>query len=78
MHQVYMGYITMQGFFRTFGLMFSSFHTAFRVCAFFVPNMVMFVGYMIPVSDMKRWLFWIVRGNLRPYHEVVHLTNALL
>lgn len=51
----------MQGFFRTFGLMFSSFHSAFRVCAFFVPNMIQYVGYMIPVTQMKRWLFWIVR-----------------
>lgn len=50
----------MQGFFRTFGLMFSSFDGAFRIAAFFVPNMIQYVGYMIPVDRMKRWLFWIV------------------
>lgn len=50
----------MQGFFRTFGLMFSSFDAAFRIAAFFVPNMIQYVGYMIPVDRMKRWLFWIV------------------
>ena len=58
--QVLLGFLTMQGFFRTFGLMFSSFHTAFRVSVFFVPNLIVYVGYMIPVFQMKRWLFWIV------------------
>lgn len=55
-----MAFLTMQGFFRTFGVMFSSFHAAFRICAFFVPNMIQYVGYMIPVTQMKRWLFWVV------------------
>lgn len=57
---MYLAYLTMQGFFRSFGLMFSSFHTAFRMSAIFVPNMIQYAGYMIPVTQMKRWLFWIV------------------
>ena len=28
---------------------------------FFVPNMIQYIGYTIPVAQMKRWLFWIVR-----------------
>ena len=50
----------MQGFFRSFCLLCSNFDSAFRLATFFVPNMILYVGYMIPVSEMKRWLFWIV------------------
>lgn len=50
----------MQGFFRTFGLMCRNFDFAFRLAVFFVPNMIVYTGYMIPVFQMKRWLFWIV------------------
>ena len=57
---MYLAFLTMQGFFRSFGLMYSSFHTAFRMSAIFVPNMIQYAGYMIPVDNMKRWLFWIV------------------
>lgn len=41
--------------------MCSNFDVAFRLATFFVPNMIVYTGYMIPVSQMKRWLFWIVR-----------------
>lgn len=27
--------------------------------------MIQYVGYMIPVSQMKRWLFWIVSWLFR-------------
>ena len=50
----------MQGFFRTFGLMCTNFDVAFRLATFFVPIMIVYTGYMIPVFEMKRWLFWIV------------------
>lgn len=56
----YMCFLTMQGFFRTVGLMCPNFDTALRLSVFFFPNMVIYVGYMIPVDQMKRWLFWIV------------------
>ena len=62
----------MQGFFRSFGLLCSNFDSAFRLATFFVPNMIQYIGYMIPVSQMKRWLFWIVSKNGL---EVVPVTN---
>ena len=37
-----------------------NFDFAFRLAVFFVPNMIVYTGYMIPVFQMKRWLFWIV------------------
>ena len=59
-----MGFLTMQGFFRTFGIMCTNFDSAFRLATFFIPNMIQYAGYMIPVFQMKRWLFWIVRFPL--------------
>jgi ABC-type multidrug transport system permease subunit len=56
----YTAFLTMQGFFRTIGLFFSNYYTAFRVAVFVFPNLVLYAGYMIPVNHMKRWLFWIV------------------
>ena len=56
----YVAFLTMQGFFRTIGLFFSNYHTAFRVAVFVFPHLVLYAGYMIPVNQMKRWLFWIV------------------
>ena len=55
----YIAYLSMQGFFRTLGLLCTNFDSAFRVATFFVPNMISYAGYIIPVFDMKRWLFWI-------------------
>ncbi|KAH9981076.1 ABC-2 type transporter-domain-containing protein [Lactifluus volemus] len=45
--------------FRTIGLFCSNYHTAFRVAVSIFPNLILYAGYMIPVSQMKRWLFWI-------------------
>ncbi|KAF7797165.1 hypothetical protein EIP86_008357 [Pleurotus ostreatoroseus] len=59
----YVAYLAMQGFFRSFGLLCSNFDSAFRLATFFVPNMIQYIGYMIPVSQMKRWLFWIFYIN---------------
>jgi len=58
---VYLSYLAMQGFFRTFGLLCISFDSAFRLAIFFLPNIVQYSGYMISTFQMKRWLFWIVR-----------------
>lgn len=55
----YLAYLAMQGFFRTMGLLCTNFDSAFRIATFFVPNMVSYCGYIIPIFDMKRWLFWI-------------------
>ncbi|KAI0347995.1 ABC-transporter [Trametopsis cervina] len=59
----YVAFLAMQGFFRTFGLMCTNFDGAFRLSVFFVPNMVQYIGYTIPVQQMKRWLFWIYYIN---------------
>ncbi|KAF7303089.1 Pleiotropic drug resistance ABC transporter protein [Mycena kentingensis (nom. inval.)] len=59
----YLTYLTMQGFFRTFGLLCTSFYVAFRLAVFFIPNFVEYCGYLIPVIKMKRWLFWIYYIN---------------
>ncbi|SRR5216684_378235 len=56
----YTAFLAMQGFFRSVGLFFSSYHTAFRVAVAIFPNLVLYAGYMIPINKMKRWLFWIV------------------
>ena len=53
----------MQGFFRTFGIICTNFDSAFRLATVFIPNMVQYAGYMIPVQQMKRWLFWIYYIN---------------
>ena len=74
-----MAFLTMQGFFRTFGIICTNFDSAFRLATFFIPNMILYAGYMIPVSEMKRWLFWIVSAirlfrtetSLMPY-SVLH------
>lgn len=56
----YLAFLTMQGFFRTFGLLATNFDVAFRVATIFLPNIIQYTGYMIPVAQMKRFLFWIV------------------
>ncbi|KAG7452088.1 uncharacterized protein BT62DRAFT_882231 [Guyanagaster necrorhizus] len=59
----YVAYLSMQGFFRTFGLLCQNFDVAFRLGTFFIPNFVEYCGYMLPVTSMKRWLFWIYYIN---------------
>ncbi|KAI0031252.1 ABC-2 type transporter-domain-containing protein [Vararia minispora EC-137] len=55
----YLAFLSMQGFFRVFGQLCSNFDQAFRLGSFFVPNIIFYVGYMVPIQKMKRWLFWI-------------------
>lgn len=59
----YVAYLSMQGFFRTFGLVCKNFDVAFRLGTFFIPNFIEYSGYMLPVPSMKRWLFWIYYIN---------------
>ena len=40
---VYIAFLTMQGFFRTFGLLCVNFDSAFRLAVFFVPNLSAFI-----------------------------------
>ncbi|KAL0571220.1 ATP-binding cassette transporter snq2 [Marasmius crinis-equi] len=59
----YLAFLTMQGFFRTFGMLCTNFDSAFRLATFFIPNFIQYSGYTIPVPSMKRWLFWIYYIN---------------
>lgn len=73
----YVAFLAMQGFFRTIGLFFSSYHTAFRVAVAIFPILVIYAGYMIPINQMKRWLFWIVRRYVW-YGSVTLITSPVL
>ena len=45
--------------------------------AIFVPNMIQYTGYIIPVAQMKRWLFWIVsRASHFPW--IILITNCVV
>ncbi|KAK7025463.1 ATP-binding cassette transporter snq2 [Paramarasmius palmivorus] len=59
----WIAFLSMQGFFRTFGLFCTNFDSAFRLATFFIPNFIQYSGYTIPVPSMKRWLFWIYYIN---------------
>ncbi|KAJ7135007.1 ABC-2 type transporter-domain-containing protein [Mycena crocata] len=74
----YVAYLTMQGFFRTFGLICTNFHTAFRLAVFFIPNFVEYTGYIIPVMKMKRWLFWIYYLNPIAYAWQACMENEFM
>lgn len=63
----YMTFLTMQGFFRAFGLCFQNFDSAFRITVIFVPNLIQYSGYLIPENLMKKWLFWIYYINPLSY-----------
>jgi ABC-type multidrug transport system permease subunit len=71
----YMTFLSMQGFFRTFGLCFQNFDTAFRVSVIFVPNLIQYSGYLISEPLMKRWLFWIYYINPLSYSWAALMDN---
>jgi ABC-type multidrug transport system permease subunit len=73
----YIAFLTMQGFFRTIGLFFSNYHTAYRVAVFIFPLLVLYAGYMIPINQMKRWLFWIVSPLLARTTASHHIPPVL-
>ncbi|KAJ7070657.1 ABC-2 type transporter-domain-containing protein [Mycena amicta] len=74
----YIVYLAMQGFFRTFGLLCTNFHVAFRLAVFFIPNFVEYTGYIIPVIKMKRWLFWIYYVNPVAYAWQACMENEFM
>ncbi|KAJ7109815.1 ABC-2 type transporter-domain-containing protein [Mycena epipterygia] len=74
----YIAYLSMQGFFRTFGMLCTNFHTAFRLAVFFIPNFVEYTGYVIPVIRMKRWLFWIYYINPIAYAWQACMENEFM
>ncbi|KAK7063883.1 pleiotropic drug resistance ABC transporter protein [Favolaschia claudopus] len=74
----YVAYLAMQGFFRTFGVLCTNFHVAFRLSVFFIPNFVEYTGYIIPVIKMKRWLFWIYYVNPIAYAWQACIENEFM
>ncbi|KAJ7150350.1 ABC-2 type transporter-domain-containing protein [Mycena filopes] len=74
----YVAYLTMQGFFRTFGLICTNFNVAFRLAVFFIPNFIEYTGYIIPVVKMKRWLFWIYYINPIAYAWQACMENEFM
>ncbi|KAF8555113.1 pleiotropic drug resistance ABC transporter [Imleria badia] len=75
---VYLTFLAMQGFFRTFGLLCVNFDSAFRLATFFLPNMVQYTGYIIPTFQMKRWLFWISYLNPLSYAWAGAMENEFM
>ena len=80
----YTTFLAMQGFFRTIGLFFSNYFSAYRVAVSIFPNLILYAGYMVPINQMKRWLFWIVSqlpgmGAPHSYHvtPVLHKSAKL-
>lgn len=65
----YVVFLSIQGLFRTLGFVFSSYDAAFRLGAFLVTSLVLSTGYLIPVHEMKRWLFWTVSCSLSTYNR---------
>jgi ABC-type multidrug transport system permease subunit len=65
----YMAFLAIQGLFRTLGFFFSSYEAAFRLGAFLVTGLVLGTGYLIPVQQMKKWLFWIVSRSLPTFNR---------
>ena len=57
---VYLVFLVMQAFFRTFGLIFRDFDTAFRISVIFLTHILQYSGVWVSLGAMKRWLFWIV------------------
>ncbi|KAG8981742.1 hypothetical protein FRB90_007035, partial [Tulasnella sp. 427] len=60
---VYMAFLTMQGLFRTIGIICPNFDSAFRIASLIVPNMISYGGYIIPVDSMRRYIFWLYYIN---------------
>ncbi|KZO94469.1 ABC-transporter [Calocera viscosa TUFC12733] len=73
----YTGFLSMQGLFRTFGILCPDFDTAFRLGALFVPLTILYSGYLIPVFSMQRWLFWIYYLNPLNYGFQSLLENEM-
>ncbi|KAF7347495.1 Pleiotropic drug resistance ABC transporter protein [Mycena venus] len=68
----------LSGFFRTFGVLCTNFHVAFRLAVFAIPNFVEYTGYIIPVIKMKRWLFWIYYVNPIAYAWQACMENEFM
>lgn len=43
---VYVSFLVMQGFFRLLGILCNNFDQAYRLGSFFVPNMILYTGWL--------------------------------
>nr|ODN90094.1 ATP-binding cassette transporter [Cryptococcus depauperatus CBS 7841] len=64
---VFLTFMVMSSFFRTLGVATSDYNVAARLASVLISFMVTYTGYMIPVQEMKRWLFWIFYLNPLSY-----------
>jgi ABC-type multidrug transport system permease subunit len=51
--------MTMNGFFRFFGAITSSFFLSTQITGILLVALVTYTGYVIPYDKMHPWLFWI-------------------
>ncbi|KAH9914745.1 uncharacterized protein B0H18DRAFT_1125328 [Fomitopsis serialis] len=63
----WLAFLDMQAMFRFFGLITATHDAAFRITTFCIAPIILFGGWMIPVFQMKRWLFWISYLNPMSY-----------
>ncbi|KAG9038328.1 hypothetical protein FRB95_001740 [Tulasnella sp. JGI-2019a] len=64
---VWIAFLTMQGIFRTIGVLCPNFDSAFRVAVIIVPNLITYSGYLIPRGSMQVFLYWIYYINPMGY-----------
>ncbi|KAL7421564.1 ATP-binding cassette transporter snq2 [Cryptotrichosporon argae] len=64
---VFTTFMVMAGFFRTLGVATTDYNVAARLASVLISIMVTYTGYMIPVFQMKRWLFWLFYLNPLSY-----------
>ena len=75
----YITFLSIQGLFRTMGYLFSSYDAAFCLGAFLVTGLVFCTGYLIPLRQMKKWMFWMVRHSLLTcYLSILNIALVLL
>ncbi|KAI8376506.1 ABC-2 type transporter-domain-containing protein [Radiomyces spectabilis] len=69
--------MTMNGFFRFFGAISSSFFLATQVSGVILIAVVTYTGYVIPYKAMHPWLFWIYWINPLTYGYKTLLINEM-
>jgi ABC-type multidrug transport system ATPase subunit len=67
----------MNGFFRLFGALTSSFFLATQITGLFLICMQSYTGYTIPYNQMHPWLFWIFYISPMTYAYKVILINEM-
>ncbi|GAA93595.1 hypothetical protein E5Q_00239 [Mixia osmundae IAM 14324] len=60
---VYAQFLSLASFFRLIGCICRDYNLAARLASVLVTAFVLYSGYIVPVFNMKRWLFWIYEMN---------------